>query len=371
MLLNYILGNVFKHIESAFVGGFSDISLLTRFPVREYTKLSWSKDMLAEHSATLLTLLLGESCHSSARRIIQYAADQPDHGEEHHDQQVQVPSASTAFCRLELTTFCGGPWGSPLHAAVGTGQEDLAHLLLSQGADVNLAGTVSIHGSTRTYDGPLILAIKHERKSMVPILLDHGARANSFSLTTGFNAIHLACKDLTLGLVDLLLRRGADANLHCHTPTDWYDGFTALHIVVARPWWSGHLRMASALLEAGAQVNATDAQHRTALHFAVVKPSPSAARALLEAGADMNAMDVRGMTPLMRAVSIGSLANVELLLEYGADVNFRSSTAGTALDVAYREMDTEIVRLLLDGAARQSDMHMIAPAPKRQCRRVL
>lgn len=84
------------------------------------------------------------------------------------------------------------------------------------------------------------------------------------------------------------------------------------------------------LLEAGVPANAAYAD-APLLITAVNSGKLKVAAALLEAGADVNAADAEGNTPLLHAVVNGNFAMVKLLLEQGADPA-RSNHAGRRAD---------------------------------------
>lgn len=96
---------------------------------------------------------------------------------------------------------------------------------------------------------------------------------------------------------------------------------------------------------------------RTALMAAAERGSVDVARRLLNAGADVNATDKYGSTALMAASSAGHTDVVKLLIAAGANVNMKTTgTYGgeTALWEASRNGRPEIVRSLLAAGADSS-----------------
>jgi ankyrin repeat protein len=184
------------------------------------------------------------------------------------------------------------------------------------------------------------------------------------------------------GVVDAL-RRGADAN----DPGD--AGVTPLMTAYSA-------RVAAALIEAGADVNARAADGACVLHYAVVaeqasslvplllshgaKPNVPAAgrdeetpllaakiwffegrdaavgiglmRLLASRGADVNAADRSGSTLLMTAAVNRKLALAKLMLELRADAARRSKDGHTALAYAEELGAHDIARLLRAAGVR-------------------
>lgn len=93
----------------------------------------------------------------------------------------------------------------------------------------------------------------------------------------------------------------------------------------------GALGRLSALIEAGADVNARANGGKTPLHYAA---NPTVIDALIKAGADVNALDNSGATPLHYASSNGSSANVNALLDAGADGSVRKLNGETPLEMS-------------------------------------
>ncbi len=105
-------------------------------------------------------------------------------------------------------------------------------------------------------------------------------------------------------------------------------------------------------LDAGAGVNATDPDGRTALMFAAFEGKTETVRLLLERGARVGDRDAMGRTALMFSATGAFADTVALLLESGADANAADeSEAWTPLMFAAGEGQTEVARLLLSHGA--------------------
>ena len=103
------------------------------------------------------------------------------------------------------------------------------------------------------------------------------------------------------------------------------DGMTALHWAARR----GNSEMASAVLEAGANVKAvTRLGSYTPLHLAAQEGHDGVVRALLARGADADAMTSTGAVPLHFAAASGNVATIALLLDRGANPNAREPQWG-------------------------------------------
>ena len=125
------------------------------------------------------------------------------------------------------------------------------------------------------------------------------------------------------------------------------DGFTALHFPAF--FGIGDAATASRLLiAAGADVNARSANSFSVmpLHSAVAGNHDAVVAALIDADADVNATQPHGWTPLLGAARNGSLASVERLLAAGADRAARNDDGSSALDLAQAGGHTAIVARL-------------------------
>jgi len=88
------------------------------------------------------------------------------------------------------------------------------------------------------------------------------------------------------------------------------------------------------LLEGGANIESTNANRSTALHYAAWYGHLRICQQLLDWGAKVNSLARWNNTPLHEAARAGHLSVVKLLVERGADVRLRNDNGQTASDVA-------------------------------------
>ena len=142
--------------------------------------------------------------------------------------------------------------------------------------------------------------------------------------------------------VPALLTRDADVN------ASQADGMSALH-------WAAHLdnlETAQRLLEEGAGVEAANRYGVTPLSLACTNGNAAMVALLLEAGADPNTALRGGETVLMTAARTGKLEAVKALLARGADPNRRENYRNqTALMWAASAGHADVVTTLLDAGA--------------------
>jgi uncharacterized protein len=123
------------------------------------------------------------------------------------------------------------------------------------------------------------------------------------------------------------------------------DGTTALHWAAFRD----DLEMAKMLIQAGANVRVTTRDGEiTPLFMACTNGSPAMVELLVKAGADVNGVKANGTTPLMTAAASGSADAVKILLDHGASVNAKETAHGqTALMFAAALNRDAVVRVLM------------------------
>jgi len=122
------------------------------------------------------------------------------------------------------------------------------------------------------------------------------------------------------------------------------DGTTSLHWAVR----AGDREMTGMLLRAGAKPTTPNRYGVTPLRLAALNGSAPLIDALLEAGANPDSTNAEGETVLMTAARVGGVDAVRLLAKRGANVNAREDWFGeTALMWAAAENHADTVRALV------------------------
>ena len=177
----------------------------------------------------------------------------------------------------------------------------------------------------------------------------------------GVSPLHVACLNGSPRVIEALLKAGAPAG------TSSPAGETGL-MTCAR---TGNVATLKALVDAGADVNATESwRGQTALMWAAAEGHTAAVEFLISRGADVHARSkeegvtvgaagVRvagarvtgGLTPLLYAVRDGDLATAEVLLGAGASLKDTSADGTSALMLAILNAHYELAAFLLDRGA--------------------
>ena len=110
---------------------------------------------------------------------------------------------------------------------------------------------------------------------------------------------------------------------------------------------SGNTDAVRALLKQKVDVNASEPDGTTALHWAAHASNLELAQLLLRAGANVNAANRYGVVPLRLAVESGNAALVDALLKAGANANAAMPSGETVLMTAARAGDPATLKALV------------------------
>ena len=150
---------------------------------------------------------------------------------------------------------------------------------------------------------------------------------------------------LRLALV-LLFAAGAHAQV-APTPSE-LSAYTGVFAAAAR----GDAASIAKLAASGASVNAKDGRGRTPLHVAAFMKQRDAMKALVDAGADPNAVDADRYDMVTIAAVADDPATLEAALKLGnRATNVTSRYDGTALIAAAHLGHVEVVRILIKAGA--------------------
>jgi len=155
---------------------------------------------------------------------------------------------------------------------------------------------------------------------------------------------HLAA----LTLVVQAIAAGGVAVAQTPPSADELARYSGLHAAAAK----GDVNAVGALLAAGADANARDAQGRTPLHVAAHLSQQAVARALVRGGADPRALDSQRYDIVTIAAVRDDVPMLKLALELGGDPKaITSPYDGTALIAAAHLGHDEVVRVLIAAGA--------------------
>lgn len=293
------------------------------------------------HSAILLTVLIEGRDFPLAEYLLQ-STDWPKGRTKNTTKRYTSRATGWTPSELDLSTCCGGKYGSPLQAAVAKGKFQLVQLLLSKGASPDPCWEESPNVAIRQYKSPLWLALEHTNKDMIQLLLENGAPVNRPEPSQGLRPLHavffMELTQTNFALADkvrLLLSYGADVNsLPCAGVSVGWKRSTAIHFAASRA-------------------------SRVAGEIAT-----GVLRVLLEAHADVNAVDANDDTPLIHACRGWHLGAVFLLLRYGANAEYRSRTSGIAVEVAGTRQYKSLLCDLIRGRALRGQDGFLPLAPQ-------
>ncbi|XP_028672896.1 ankyrin repeat and SOCS box protein 4 [Erpetoichthys calabaricus] len=242
-------------------------------------------------------------------------------------------------------------WATGLHICVMYGYVESALVLIEHKASINSRP----NGKT-----PLHVACEVSNGDSVALLLNHGAKINSFSMS-GHTPLHYCITKESTACAKQLLWKGANLDIHSdnrdadtplHTAArfgipelismyvahgasvDSVNGHMETPLITAAFWAlnykeqeysTDHHLICRMLLDYKASVNLREEDFKTALHKAAWNCDHILIQMLLEAGAEANTMDINGCAPIQYLLKVTSVrpAGVpelcyQLLLNHGA-----------------------------------------------------
>lgn len=176
-----------------------------------------------------------------------------------------------------------------------------AYLLEQFSADLELEFDLFI--SQRLVKGvtALWLAVYLQSEEMVHLLIQSGADINHGTLES--TPLRVACYDNSVDIARILVANGADV--------DKANSFRNTPLMISA--YQGHEQLVKILLDAGADVNAQALCGETPLHFAAQTGHVDIVRLLIESKAKF-ILDNNGLTPLMEAARCGQQVVTTFLL---------------------------------------------------------
>ena len=158
----------------------------------------------------------------------------------------------------------------------------------------------------------------------------------------GRTALFRAVRNENLGVISLLLDRGADTNVRSD------DGYSLLHVAAMN---QQRVDIMEFLLNRYADVNTLTENGESLVHVAAGHLNPVMLDYLVDAGAPMDIADHQGMTPLLYAASQGRFETASALVKRGANLDLGDRSGKTALHFAlappFAPPRLDVIELLL------------------------
>ncbi|CAB3253574.1 unnamed protein product [Arctia plantaginis] len=120
------------------------------------------------------------------------------------------------------------------------------------------------------------------------------------------------------------------------------NGYTALHFAARY----GLSELCNILLLNKANINCANKKGQTPLHLAALNNKSHVIRLLLDNGANINAIDLAGNTPLHEVSAMGNIGAAKILITYNPDISMLNGSDKTALTLAKDKVHLTIIDLI-------------------------
>ncbi len=206
---------------------------------------------------------------------------------------------------------------------------------------------------------------------VVKLLLLRGADVEVLNRANK-SAVELASENNKSEVAKFIAEYKADANVRSNLRSttldmaqygadeDWEDEESAsLHPAAEE----GNVDIVKSLLERGVDINGCDATNRTPLDKAACKGNIEIVRLLIERGAEVDSRDQWDNTPLHGASLNGDIEVARELIDHGANVNPREHIHWTPMHISAEYDHLEIVKLLLERGADVNAVNIQGKTP--------
>eukprot|EP00049_Salpingoeca_infusionum_P005521 m.93150 g.93150 ORF g.93150 m.93150 type:complete len:2953 (-) comp12996_c0_seq1:137-8995(-) len=327
----------------------------------------------------LLEALRGKATKMHA--IVVEAAQQDDDDDDDDGAARRTRKRKAAPLKTDIIGLVKSKAGhTPLHYAAFEGHVDTLRAFIELEAKLTMPDK-----GRRT---ALHIAAMMGHLEAVQVLIEEGGMYCQMADKRGCTPLHLACKNGHFDVCQYLLRAGHDLDVtdtsgntpaHYAAAYDWVGLLQLLHhygadLTKSNDWKTSILSIAVIkscisciiyLLSIGSHdLSAKDNQGRTLLHQACLAEPSEATVAivekLLEKGADPHARDLNSATPLLLVtrqlsrfgdkLAKHSIAAAELLLNSGSKADDADKEGETALTLALKSSNTDLLRTLLSTA---------------------
>ncbi len=232
----------------------------------------------------------------------------------------------------------------PLHIALDFGLTDMATCLKEIGFDINqinTGGDTALHTFSSTGN-----------RNLVQWLLDHQANVN-LKNDSGVTPLFAAVHHYHLDIAEMLLNAGADINA-----TDDDDNLVIYELIEdltlgieKKAKLESGCSLVKMLVNKGIAINRKNNCGESSFMKMCSAKYPELVDLMLSKGAEINDRDNNSETPLFYAVRAGNIRITEMLVTAGVEVNTVNEGGEYPLELAFNDQMVEIVQLLLQHGA--------------------